>query len=407
MIAIKKNILFLLAAIIPIINHAARSESGSSSPVIISNPAKHAKGHYATKDQDGNIVLSWLEEEDKSTSLLFSISRDGGQSFSPALEIPAAKGCTDGHGEAPPKVAFKTDGTMIAVYTRKKPTDENPFAGTVEYSLSSDKGITWSPSALVHSDKSKNTGHSFHDIAILSDGEIGLIWLDGRDTSENGSALYFSKTTKGKGFGPDKKIAGPACQCCRTRLYSDESGKVYALFRSLQKDNCRDISLISSSDRGNTFSNPVKISDDKWMINGCPHTGPDISSDGKTLHFTWFTGGGKPGIYSATSNDKGKSFSERTLLSEAGRHPQITSMKEGDTILYCWDESIKEDKKTYTGIQLQISEENDKKQIQVSEKDRDAHHPLLVPITNKTVLITWLSSDGGKQHLEYKTITLP
>jgi hypothetical protein len=63
----------------------------------------------------------------------------------------------------------------------------------------------------------------------------------------------------------------------------------------------------------------VIVSDDKWVLHGCPVSGPSLSiaADG-TLKVVWFAAGdaGAPGLYFAETHDKGRTFSPRTLLTQ-------------------------------------------------------------------------------------------
>jgi hypothetical protein len=64
----------------------------------------------------------------------------------------------------------------------------------------------------------------------------------------------------------------------------------------------------------------VIVSDDRWMLQGCPVSGPSLSVDGASgnLKIVWFAAGegGAPGVYFTESKDKGQSFSQRQLLSQ-------------------------------------------------------------------------------------------
>jgi hypothetical protein len=57
----------------------------------------------------------------------------------------------------------------------------------------------------------------------------------------------------------------------------------------------------------------------------------------------WFAGGGgRPGLYYATSNDNGRSFSKRVLLDEEqkmGRHAQACLAPDG-RVAVAWDDAV-------------------------------------------------------------------
>ena len=59
------------------------------------------------------------------------------------------------------------------------------------------------------------------------------------------------------------------------------------------------------------------MSDDKWMLQGCPVSGPSLSTDKNgALRVVWYAAGeaGAPGLYFAETRDGGRSFSPRALL---------------------------------------------------------------------------------------------
>jgi hypothetical protein len=114
----------------------------------------------------------------------------------------------------------------------------------------------------------------------------------------------------GKSFEPGVVIARKICQCCRTALATDARGSVYVVFRGATPDNIRDILIARSDDRGQTFSTPISIHDDGWMIAGCPHNGPAIAVDAAdNVHVAWYTGReDRYGLYYAVSKNRGASF---------------------------------------------------------------------------------------------------
>ncbi len=92
---------------------------------------------------------------------------------------------------------------------------------------------------------------------------------------------------------------------------------------------------IYSKDGGETFTQPVRISADNWAVNGCPHTGPAMTSNRAGLHFAWFTMGGGEGVFYSKSINNGITFSGRESISArpTAKHPQLAAMPTGDLLL--------------------------------------------------------------------------
>jgi hypothetical protein len=222
------------------------------------------------------------------------------------------------------------------------PNSTNKYSGLVNYSQSFDDGTTWSvPVKLVTDINSYD--QRYFDVDLLSSGEAAIIWLDNRKSNSNeGSALFFATTNGRAGFQNEKRLTDGCCQCCRTDLYIDGSNDIHVLYRGIIKDSIRDMLHSVSIDGGNNFSIPRLISDDKWIIKGCPHTGPSMTENTEGLHFAWFTGGSKKGCFYNKSLDNGNSFIHQERVSASGSHPQITSFKSGDLVI-AWDEVMLKD----------------------------------------------------------------
>jgi hypothetical protein len=100
-----------------------------------------------------------------------------------------------------------------------------------------------------------------------------------------------------------------------------------------------------SRDGGRTFTNPVRVSEDKWELDGCPENGPAIAVDASSrIHIVWPTlttenGHETLALFYATSRD-GRTFSERVRIPTTGAayHPQV-ALARGGTLLVAWDEA--------------------------------------------------------------------
>lgn len=319
-------------------------------PQLISTNGQNASGPYFTTNQNKQPVLVWTEalpfsekavqKEAKPEHVIkFAQLNKEGNAFSDTKVVESSKGCR-AHDESMNKVAFKKDGTIVAVFSKRTPHKDNRFAGALFYTQSFDGGNQWTEANYLHvGDTTLGLSRSFFDLATLPDGEVGAIWLDSRLTKErgDGSTLFFAKTTGKKGFVKDQPIAYHTCECCRTDLFVDKNtNHIHIAYRDIIQDTIRDMSHLVSMDNGKTFSEPKLISADNWMINGCPHTGPamDATTDEK-VHFIWYTLGGGQGLYYNFLEDK--NFSTRQLLSEHGKHPQMLSTN-NDKLVFVWEE---------------------------------------------------------------------
>jgi len=123
----------------------------------------------------------------------------------------------------------------------------------------------------------------------------------------------------GKSFSANKKVASDACPCCKTSLAVAPDGTIYAGWRQVLPGNFRHIAVASSTSGAESFSAPVIVSDDKWMIDGCPVSGPSLAvAANGDVRVLWYAAGegSAPGLYYAESHDKARTFIPRVQMAE-------------------------------------------------------------------------------------------
>ena len=122
---------------------------------------------------------------------------------------------------------------------------------------------------------------------------------------------------------------------------------VYAAWRHIFPGSMRDIAFAKSTDGGRSFDPLVRVSEDKWELNGCPEDGPTLAVDqAGVIHIAWATvvNDGEPqkALFYATSRD-GKTFSARARIPVAAGstpgHPQLTLVPDGGAAIV-WDEVV-------------------------------------------------------------------
>jgi hypothetical protein len=370
---------------------------------IDNNPAECP---YLTKDNKGNTVLSWVRMiNDSTTAFCYAKSNDG-KIFSSPVVIPNSNNIQP-HGENLPKIIFKPSGDIIALWGAANPNPTNKYSGLVFYTESFDNGKTWTAARPLVNDTA-SYDQRYYDVALLPNGEVGIIWLDNRKTTtKEGSALYYASTNGKNGFESGKLIAQPCCPCCRTDLYIDTKGGIHALFRGIIQDSIRDMVHIVSTDDGKTFSAPKRINKDNWVINGCPHTGPAMTENKDGLHFAWFTGGQNKGCYYTKTTDNGKSFVMHDSVSLSGSHPQLASLSNGE-LLIVWDETyIANDKMNKRiGIQVRNAEGKSEEKDFITGEDANASYPVISPVNETSSIVAYSLKKSNADFVSYRLVNL-
>ncbi len=326
---------------------------------------------FASIAADGTFAaIAWGAAEDGASDIYTAVSRDGGRSFGSPVRASQPGSPANVSGEQPPRVALvhraKQDPSIVVVWTTKTDTGTRLFSAR-----SDDGGKSFATAAPVPgTDAPGNRG--WESIAATGDGSVVAMWLDHRALSTGAGAASMNHAEHQHGAtGENKKdgvaraqlsklfftrldarnsaraLTGGVCYCCKTSIATDAAGGVYAAWRHVYEGNIRDIAFSKSGDGGRTFTTPVRVSDDQWVLDGCPENGPALAVDErKRIHVAWPTllpgesSTGEPtlGMFYASSRD-GVHFTPRQRLPTEGfpRHAQIAITAQGEVVAV-WDE---------------------------------------------------------------------
>jgi hypothetical protein len=191
------------------------------------------------------------------------------------------------------------------------------------------------------------TGHAFQSVAVDRTGRIYAAWIDERNKkpADRGAEIWLSVSdNRGKSFSADRRILSDVCECCRTNIQISGDGSLLLSYRTVPSAGpmLRDIMVARSTDRGQSFA-ATRVSEDGWAVDACPVSGPALCVLKSEVTVVWFVGGGgRAGLYYATSNDNGRSFSKRMLLDEEqkmGRHAQACLTPDG-RVAVAWDDAV-------------------------------------------------------------------
>jgi len=351
---------------------------------------------------NGDLWRLWSHKK----NMYFQISVDLGKTFSLAKRvlIPAEK--ISSRNENRPKIAFDN---FNGVYLSWAMPREKKYTADVRFSYSSDYGQTFSMPITVNNDKLL-AGHSFNEINVSGDGDISIVWLDGRLSAElkkqgkstNGSALYLAKGNIRKSGAvietssfSNQQLANNTCVCCRIAMDTNKQGELAIFWRHIYGDNIREFALLTLPDKNvhqqnETIPTPYQVSYDHWKINGCPHQGGGISIDeADEYHLVWFNQGdnGK-GIFYASSTDQGKTLTKPLAIgkkSAQASHPHIS--QQGNNVDIVWTQ--------YNGIEHQLwhqrSTDNGKSfsdSQMLTTSTTGADRPFIIK-NGKVTLVSW------------------
>ena len=348
---------------------AVSAPSGRSSDLAVEGrnnayPSIAANGRF--------VALTWGASTKEGATDIYSVSStDGGRTFGRPTQVNDASSQASLSGEQPPRIALvpgpKHVPSIVVTWTAKAAGGTRLLAAR-----SDDGGQSFSrPGALPGSDAPGNRG--WEATATDRDGRVVAVWLDHRELAQTAQAgaptshaghqhgassaqqqdgaaraqlskLFFARLGNGE---TARELTGGVCYCCKTAIATGSDGAIYAAWRHVYPGNIRDIAFTMSRDGGRTFTPPARVSDDKWVIDGCPENGPAVAVDDRgRIHVVWptlvpgTTRGSEPtlALFYAFSRD-GLRFTPRQLIPTEGfpRHPQIALDSRGEAIV-AWDE---------------------------------------------------------------------
>jgi hypothetical protein len=351
-----------------------------------------------------------------ATDIYAAVSRDSGRSFGVPVRVNDVPGDARVNGEQPPHMAIQPGAqsiiTVVWTVKRRKGT-------TLLQSRSSDGGRTFGHASLVPgTDAPGSRGREA--IASEPSGRVDAVWLDHRELAHDSSMatahhdhaaagaskpdgvaaaqkskLYFASLD---GSAAPTAITGGVCYCCKTALASGADGAIYAAWRHVYPGNLRDMAFTASRDGGRTFAPPIRVSEDHWMLEGCPDDGPAMALDSQNrVHLAWPTlaagiDGAEPmiGIFYASSADA-RTFSARERVPTEGtpHHPQLTVA--GGTLVVIWDE-LKDGARRIVVTQRSLTTKSAFARQVVSD-DAPGIYPVVVS-TQDGVLVAWTSGNA-------------
>lgn len=308
------------------------AEVNKPQPIQISANGVDAAEPSTASAPDGSFYVAWVNHDAKQADVMIARFNGEGAQQGSAVRVNRQAGVATAWRGDQPSVAVAPDGAVYVLWTAR--VEAGDKHGTDVYlSVSNDRGQSFASEVKVNDDKVPNA-HGMHSLAVAKDGRIYAAWLDERNVHEpkpstkaeghhmeSNREVYISYSTDGgRTFSANRKVAVEACPCCKTALAVAADGTLYAGWRQVLPGSFRHIAVAASNDGGTTFSQPVIVSDDHWVLQGCPVSGPSLAIDRASgnLKVVWYAAGegNAPGVYFAESSDKGRSFTARQLLSQ-------------------------------------------------------------------------------------------
>lgn len=272
---------------------------------------------------DGNLLLSWINTQKGRRHLLqFANYSPGlGRWLQAPANIAVGNSMFVNWADVP-HMAATPDGTLWAHWLQK--SGDAPYAYDVVLTRSRDGGGNWAPPVMPHDDGTR-TEHGFVSMWAQGPQQLGIAWLDGRNTGGGDHADHAAHdgsqgamTLRAAVFdgalqrSHDAEIDARVCDCCQTAVAVTAKGALL-VYRGRAEGEVRDI--LSTRFDGTAWRAPRPVHADGWKMPACPVNGPDVAAAGDAAVVGWYTeGGGQPEVRLAASADAGDTFSAPVVL---------------------------------------------------------------------------------------------
>jgi hypothetical protein len=372
------------------------------------------------------VAIAWgARVEGGPPDVYVAVSRDGGRTFGSPTRVSEPGGSASSSGEQPPRVTLiprvGRDPSVVVVWTARAPTGTRLLAAR-----SDDGGKSFAPPAAIPGAEAPGN-RGWQAVATDRAGYAVAIWLDHRELARAGesvagaghaqaghaggdtdgvaraqlSKLFFARLD---GTSSATAITGGVCYCCKTAVATSADGSIYAAWRHVYAGNVRDIAFTMSRDGGQRFAPPVRVSEDNWVLDGCPEDGPGmaVGADGR-IHVVWPTlvPGATPAseptlaLFYAASDD-GRRFTRRQRMPTEGvpRHPQIATDARGGAIVV-WEEQAGGTRRVALGRSTPGAAGSIRFGRQIISGDTPAVYPV-VAATEGGIVAAWTSGPAGR-----------
>lgn len=324
---------------------ALAGHSGANQTTCTDIDISCAKTVSGTVSESGRIWLAWVVAK----HLYINYSDDRGRSLSAPIKVNQQPEAIAARGENRPKIALDRADNIYLSWVKNLP---QKWTADIRFSWSSDQGKSFSQAVTVNDDQ-RITSHSFNEMMVTDDGQVNIMWLDGRNAlaakeqnrTYTGSAIYqasfnVNKTTD---TANNLNLVNGSCVCCRLAMTKDQRHLPVLMWRHIFGDNYRDHALLTMTDH-NQWGTPKRVSFENWQIDGCPHHGPSLISQnkqqGQRIHMSWFNDAPlKSGLFYAYTDDEGQNISRVQDFARNNNpsHPQL-ALTAGGKLQLVWQE---------------------------------------------------------------------
>jgi hypothetical protein len=329
-------VIAMLSLVIP----ASGRETGSSRVTRLQAPGGGIQPQ-AVVDRQGTVHLVYFKGDPAAGGLFYVRRKPREGRFSPPIRVNSQPGSAIAMGTIRGgQIALGKGGRVHVAWNGSgRALPKGPGGGSpMLYTRMNVAGTAFEPQRnLMQFTRLLDGGGT---IAADGVGNVYVAWhaADAASRDEAGRRLWMARSMdEGKTFAREApSFAEPtgACACCATRAFVDERGTVFILYRAAAANVDRDMVLLTSRSRGESFHG---ANIHPWRLNTCPMSSMAFAESANGVLAAWETQGQ---VYFARVDPARPSVSPPIPAPGAGtnrKHPALAVNARGDTILV-WTE---------------------------------------------------------------------
>jgi hypothetical protein len=243
-----------------------------------------------TVDEAGAVHMLYYQGDPQNGDLYYVRARDGGASFSAPLRVNSSHGSAIAVGNIRGgHLAMGKKGRVHVAWNGSRSAGK-PGGEPMLYTRLNDAGNAFEPERnVIQSAYGLDGGGA---VAADASGDVYVLWHapePGKEGEENRHVWVARSRDDGKTFERERVAYNQptgACGCCGLNAFADRSGALYVLYRSATERVHRDMYLLVSRDKGETFQGE-DIS--KWNVGYCVMSSESFSQSPTGVLAAWET----------------------------------------------------------------------------------------------------------------------
>ncbi|HYM11850.1 MAG TPA: sialidase family protein, partial [Bryobacterales bacterium] len=213
----------------------------------------------AAVDAKGVVHLIYFKGDPAHGDLFYVRSADGGATFSKPVQANSKPGSAIAVGNIRgARLAIGSGGRIHVAWNGSRDAEpKGPLGAPMLYARSNDSGTAFEPERnVIHTAWGLDGGGA---VAADAAGDVYVLWhapTPGQKGEENRRVWIARSTDGGKTFAAEKPAYDHptgACGCCGLNAFADQHGSLYVLYRSATNVVNRDMYLLVSHNKGETF----------------------------------------------------------------------------------------------------------------------------------------------------------